>query len=104
VLFFLFLEGVRIHDSIRRTLHYQFQNEITEGIIYAIQSLSVASNGRCYRIIHHPYKINFPFQTKVVLLDSKWVEKVNLQYIPLYLISTLHFDTKYLANKLKYDG
>jgi len=36
----LFVQGVLIHASIRRTLIYKFQSEIKEDKVYSIQSFS----------------------------------------------------------------
>ena len=93
-------QGSKIHASIRRTLIYKFQIEISEGDVYAIQNFSVAPNSGIYRTTHHPYKINFQFGTKVSLLDGNLVPDVKPQYTPLSLLTTTRFDTDYLVGNL----
>ncbi|XP_027941121.1 uncharacterized protein LOC114194915 [Vigna unguiculata] len=93
-------EGSKIHASIRRTLIYKFQNEISEGHVYAIQNFSVAPNSGIYRTTHHPYKINFQFGTKVSLLNVNLVPDMKPQYTPLSLLATTAFDTDYLVDIL----
>ncbi|XP_027905618.1 ATP-dependent DNA helicase PIF1-like [Vigna unguiculata] len=93
-------EGSKIHASIRRTLIYIFQTEISEGHVYAIQNFSVAPNSGIYRTTHHPYKINFQFGTKVSLLHGNLVPDLKPQYTPLSLLTTTRFDTDYLVDIL----
>jgi len=93
------LQGGKIHASIRRTLIYKFQNEISEGHVYGIQNFSVAPNSGIYRTTHHPYKINFQFGTKVSLLDTNLVPYMKPQYTPLSLLTTSGFDIDYLVGK-----
>jgi len=95
----LFL-GSKIHHSIKRTLIYKFQTEISKGHVYAIQNFSVAPNSGIYRTTHHPYKINFQFGTKVSLLHGNLVPDMKPQYTPLSLLTTTGFDTDYLVGKL----
>ena len=95
-----FFQGCKIHASIRRTLIYKFQTEISEGHVYVIQNLSVAPNSEIYRTTHHPYKINFQFGTKVSLLHANLVPNIKPQYTPLSLLTTTGFDTDYLVGKL----
>jgi len=92
-------EGGKIHASIRRTLIYKFQNEISEGKVYGIQNFSTTPNGGIYRTSHHPYKINFQFGTKVTLLDAKLVPDIKHDYIPLSVLSSIEFDQDYLVSK-----
>ncbi|XP_027941143.1 uncharacterized protein LOC114194940 [Vigna unguiculata] len=94
-------EGGKIHASIRRTLIYKFQNEISEGKVYGIQNFSTTPNGGIYRTSHHPYKINFQFGTKVTLLDAKLVPDIKHDYIPLSVLSSIEFDQDYLVNILR---
>ncbi|XP_027938803.1 ATP-dependent DNA helicase RRM3-like [Vigna unguiculata] len=93
-------EGSKIHASLRRTLIYKFQTEISEGHVYAIQNFSVAPNSGIHRTKHHPYKINFQFGTKVSLLDGNLVPDLKPQYTPLSLLTTTGFDTDYLVDIL----
>ena len=92
-------QGSKIHASIRRTLIYKFQNDISEGHVYAIQNFSVAPDSGIYRTTHHPYKINFKFGTKVSLLNVNLVPDIKPQYTPLSLLTTTAFDTDYLVGK-----
>jgi len=100
IIYIHFLQGGKIHASIRRTLIYKFQNEISEGHVFGIQNFSVAPNNGIYRTTHHPYKINFQFGTKFSLLDTKLVSDMKPQYTPLCLLTTSGFDTNYLVAKL----
>jgi len=85
-------------------LIYKFLNENVEASVYSIQSLYVASNGECSITTHHPYKINFQFTTKVVLLDNKLVPKTNPQHIPLFVNICPGFYTYYLVGNLNNYG
>ena len=91
--------GSKIHASIRHALIYKFQNDISEGHVYAIQNFSVAPNSGIYRTTHHPYKINFQFGTKVSLLNVNLVPDIKPQYTPLSLLTTTAFNTDYLVGK-----
>jgi len=88
-------QGSKIHASIRRTLIYKFQTEISEGHVYAIQNFSMAPNTTIYRTTHHLYKINFQFGTKVSLLHGNLVPDMKPQYTPLSLLTTTGFDIDY---------
>jgi len=99
IIYIHFWQGGKLHTSIRRTLIYKFQNEISEGRVYGIQNFNVAPNSGIYRTTHHPYKINFQFGTKVSLLDTKLVPDMKPQYTPLSLLTTSGFDTDYLVGK-----
>ena len=91
--------GSKIYASIRHALIYKFQNDISEGHVYAIQNFSVAPNFGIYRTTHHPYKINFQFGTKVSLLNVNLVPDIKPQYTPLSLLTTTAFNTDYLVGK-----
>ena len=95
----LFLQGVLIHASVRRTLIYKFQSEIKEDKVYCIQSFSVSCNGGSYRTTNHAYKINFQFGTKVNLVESTLVPNISTAYTPFSTIQAPGFDTDYLVSK-----
>ena len=95
-----FFQGGKINVSIRRTLIYKFQTEISESHVYIIQNFNVTLNSGIYRTTHHPYKINFQFGTKVSLLHANLVPNIKPQYTPLSLLTTTGFDTDYLVGKL----
>jgi len=95
----LFLQGVLIHASVRRTLIYKFQSEIKEDKVYTIQSFSVSCNGGSYRTTNHAYKINFQFGTKVNMVESTLVPKTTTSYTPFSTIIAAGFDTDYLVSK-----
>ena len=100
IYFIELFQGSKLHVSIRRTLIYKFQIEISEGHVYVIQNFSVAPNSGIYRTMHHPYKINFQFGTKVSLLHGNLVPDLKPQYTPLSLLTTTGFDTDYVVGKL----
>jgi len=95
----LFLQGVLIHASVRRTLIYKFQSKIKEDKVYYIQSFSVSCNGGSYRTTNHAYKINFQFGTKVNLVESTLVPNISTAYTPFSTIQAPGFDTDYLVSK-----
>jgi len=79
----MFLQGFLMDASVRRTLIYKFQSEIKEYKVYTIQSFSVSCNGGSYRTTNHTYKINFQFGTKVNMVESTLVPKLEL-HTPLF--------------------
>jgi len=95
----LFVHGVLIHASVRRTLIYKFQYEIKEDKVYAIQSFSVSCNGDSYRTTNHAYKINFQFGTKVNFVECTLVPKSRTAYTPFSTIKAPGFDIDYLVSK-----
>ena len=95
----VFVQGVLIHASVRRTLIYKFQTEIKEDKVYTIQSFSASCSGGSYRTTNHAYKINFQFGTKVNMVESTLVPKTRTTYTPFSTIKAAGFDTDYLVSK-----
>lgn len=83
LLLFLFLQGTRIHASVRRTLVYKFVNELKEGCVYHLQFLGVAASVGEYRTCRQAYKLNFQFTTKVNPMDSGRVLGEGFQFVPI---------------------
>ncbi|XP_045797898.1 replication protein A 70 kDa DNA-binding subunit E-like [Trifolium pratense] len=91
-------KGEKIHATVRRTLIYKYEKELTEGHVYSISNFSVATNVGSYRTTNHAYKINFQFGTKIKKFDDKLIPA------NIYMISEPHkifndnYDTDYLID------
>lgn len=92
-------EGGRIHATVKKTLIYKFQNDITEGNVYLFENMGVASYGGSYRTTHHPFKLNFQFSSRVVPLPNAIINLSPYHLVPISEIVGGSYDTDFLVGE-----
>lgn len=65
-----YMQGAKIHASVRKQLIYLFENKVVEGQVYQMSLFSIGVNVGSYRSTLHPYKLIFQMKTKVKLLED----------------------------------
>jgi len=87
--------------SVRYTLIYKYEKELSEDRMYFIENFSVASNVGSYRTTTHSYKVNFQYGTKIKQCDDTLVPANMCVILVLpHDIFQSEFDTDYLIGKL----
>lgn len=97
-MYFFFVQGGKIHATIRKTLIYKFEKELKEGMVYSINFFGVVSNGGNFRTTRHGYKLNFQMGTKVVSVDNGLVSASPFSIV-LFSDITETYSTDYLVGK-----
>ncbi|XP_057444317.1 uncharacterized protein LOC130736508 [Lotus japonicus] len=88
--------GCKIYASIRRTLVYRFQNQITEGRVYQISFFGVCENGGEFWTTSHSYKINFQMHSSVRLMSSTSITGNPFSFMSLSDVVFKEPDTSFL--------
>ncbi|GAU40279.1 hypothetical protein TSUD_60700 [Trifolium subterraneum] len=57
-------EGTRIHCSVKKTLIYLFQKQLSEGVVYTLTTFDVVRSTGEYRPTSHVYKLDATYNTK----------------------------------------
>ncbi|XP_057451568.1 replication protein A 70 kDa DNA-binding subunit C-like isoform X2 [Lotus japonicus] len=91
-------KGCKIHASIRRTLVYRFQNQLTEGRVYQISFFGVCENGGEFRTTSHSYKINFQMHSSVRLMSSTSITGNPFSFMSLSDVVFKEPDTSFLID------
>ncbi|XP_057432415.1 replication protein A 70 kDa DNA-binding subunit C-like [Lotus japonicus] len=91
-------KGCKIHASIRRTLVYRFQNQLSEGRVYQISFFGVCENGGEFRTTSHPYKINFHMHSSVRLMSSTSIPGNPFSFMSLSDVVFKEPDTSFLID------
>ncbi|XP_057417820.1 uncharacterized protein LOC130712018 [Lotus japonicus] len=91
-------KGSKIHATIRRTLVYRFQNQISEGRVYQISFFGVCENGGDFRTTCHPYKINFQMHSTVRVMANTSISANSFFFMALSDVVFKEPDTSFLID------
>ncbi|KAJ1392395.1 hypothetical protein SESBI_35847 [Sesbania bispinosa] len=89
--------GGRIHAVVRRTLVYKFQSTLIEGAAYSISNFGVGENSGEFKYSMHLYKVNFEYNTRVVLMRDCTIPRFQFSFVSLADIMAPYFDNNYLV-------
>ncbi|XP_057418494.1 uncharacterized protein LOC130712690 [Lotus japonicus] len=93
-------KGFKIHATIRRTLVYRFQNQISEGRVYQMSFFGVCENGGDFRTTCHPYKINFQMHSIVRVMANTSISGKPFSFMALSDVVFKEPDTSFLIGIL----
>lgn len=69
LIWFLYLQGDRIHASIGRALVAPYEKRLKEGLWTTFENFTVVHSGGAYRTSKHTYMIQFVRRTRVCVSD-----------------------------------
>ncbi|WJX51760.1 hypothetical protein P8452_37926 [Trifolium repens] len=91
-------EGAKIHATVRKTLIYNFKDDLREGKVYAFENMGVATNGGAYRTTNHRYKLNFQFTSIVQSLSNQDIVMSPFNFTPTATMVGGSYDNDYLVD------
>jgi hypothetical protein len=100
IFIFLFVQGDKIHASIRKQLIYMFQGKLVEGDCYKLCYFGVAPVSGSYRTTSHEYKLLFLMRTKVQKCEAPSISRFGLSLIKCADVKAHKSESVYLRGIL----
>jgi replication factor A1 len=76
------MQGIRIHCSVKKTLIYRFQKQLSEGVVYTIATFDVVESTSEYSPTSQKYKLEETYNTKFTRIYSIVFQEIVHSFTP----------------------